>query len=242
MLVKLPSKRCRDGKSCRFYRTNICAFNHENDENHEKGNNIKIQELEIQLKNFKRINKKLQEENDALKNDIKSSIIGPKEHTELESLKSEIINLNKENSELREEMHKVEHDVEVMKGKLLDEKKENVAKNNLLQESNEKVDKVKEDLVKEVDSHKVSRKAIDELLVKTQEADQNRHCGTEETTGEMETNEWIKDMDKLCDEILERAGNVLIDEEVDYLSDSFLDDIIREREKKDNEDDYDMMI
>ena len=139
-------------------------------------------------------------------------------------------------------MHKVEHDAEVIKDKLLDEKKENVAKNNLLQESNEKVDKVKEDLVKEVDSHKVSRKAIDELLVKTQEADQNRHCGTEETNGEMETNEWIKDMDKLCDEILERAGNVLIDEEVDYLSDSFLDDIIREREKKDNEDDYDMMI
>ena len=84
--------------------------------------------MEIQLKNFKRINKKLQEENDALKNDIKSSIIGSKEHKELESLKSEIINLNKENSELREEMHKVEHDVEVMKAKLLDEKKENVKK------------------------------------------------------------------------------------------------------------------
>jgi hypothetical protein len=41
-----------------------------------------------------------------------------------------------------------------------------------LEESNEKVDKVKEDLVKEVETHSVSRKAIDELLVKTQEADQ----------------------------------------------------------------------
>ena len=88
------------------------------------------------------------------------------------SLKIETINLKKENGELREEMHKVEHDAEVMKAKLLDEKKENVSKNNLLQESNEKVDKVKEDLVKEVESHKVSRKAIDELLAKTQEADQ----------------------------------------------------------------------
>jgi hypothetical protein len=29
-------------------------------------------------KNFKRINKKLQEENDALKNEIKSSIVEPK--------------------------------------------------------------------------------------------------------------------------------------------------------------------
>ena len=51
-------------------------------------------------------------------------------------------------------------------------------------------------------------------------------------------------MDKLCDEILERAGNVLIDEENDYLSDSFLDNIIREIEKKanvidTNEDDND---
>ena len=127
--------------------------------------------MEIQLKNFKRINKKLQEENDALKNEIKSSIVEPKE-LELESLKSESINLKKENGELREEMHKVEHDAEVMKAKLLDEKKENVSKNNLLQESNEKVDKVKEDLVKEVESHKVSRKTIDELLVKTQDADQ----------------------------------------------------------------------
>ena len=148
----------------------ICAFTHENDKNPEEENNIKIHELEIQLKNFKRINKKLQEENYALKS--KSSSIEPKELKELESLKIETINLKKENGELREEMHKVEHDAEVMKAKLLDEKKENVYKNNLLQESNEKVDKVKEDLVKEVESHKVSRKAIDELLVKTQEADQ----------------------------------------------------------------------
>ena len=39
---------------------------------------------------------------------------------------------------MREEMRKVEHDVEVMKAKLLGEKKENVTKNNLLEESNEK--------------------------------------------------------------------------------------------------------
>ena len=56
--------------------------------------------------------------------------------------------------------------------KLLNEKKKNVTTNNRLQESNEKVDEVKEDLVKEVESHKVSRKTIDELLVKTQGADQ----------------------------------------------------------------------
>ena len=64
----------------------ICAFTHENDKNPEEENNIKIHELEIQLKNFKRINKKLHKENGALKNEIKSSIVEPKE---LESLKSE---------------------------------------------------------------------------------------------------------------------------------------------------------
>ena len=118
------------------------------------------------------INEKLQEENDALINEIKSSIIEAKEIRELVSLKSETINLKRESSELRKEMHNVENDVEIMKAKLLNEKKKNVTMNNRLQESNEEVDEVKEDLVKEVESLKVSRKTIDELLVKTQGADQ----------------------------------------------------------------------
>ena len=62
--------------------------------------------------------------------------------------------------------------LKTLKDEILHEKKEKVADLNRLQAANEKFDKVKDDLAKEEENHRLSRKSIVELDVKAIEAEQ----------------------------------------------------------------------
>ena len=139
---------------------NICAFLHKeivkvtSDEH-----NIKIHEPETEVTSLIILNEKLKKENDVLK----------KETKELKTTRNEAINLKNENSELKDEIVKAKNQVKIMKAEILCTNKENMTKYSILQES---IDKVKDDLVKEVESHKISNEAIVELKVKAKEAEQ----------------------------------------------------------------------
>ena len=92
-----------------------------------------------------------------------------KETKELKTTRNEAINLKNENNELKDEIVKAKNQLKIMKAEILCTNKENMTKYSILQES---IDKVKDDLVKEVESHKISKEAIVELKVKAKEAEQ----------------------------------------------------------------------
>ena len=153
-------RRCKDGETFRFFRRNICDFLHEEIvEVTNNEHNIKIHELETDVMSLKILNEQLMKENYVLK----------KETKELKTTRNEAINLKNENSELKDEIVKAKNQVKIMKAKILCTNKENMTKYSILQES---IDKVKDDLVKEVESHKISKEAIVELKVKAKEAEQ----------------------------------------------------------------------
>ena len=64
---------------------------------------------------------------------------------------------------------------------------------------------------------------------------QYRHCGTYvtiETVEDNDKNQSAIDIDKICDEVLARAEFFSHNEEEDFLSDSFIDKIMKDRETK----------
>ena len=155
-------RRCRDGESCRFFRKNVCAFLHEELEVANEEHNTKMHEMENELESLKILNDKLRKENEVLTKEIKSNIIEAKE---LEAIKINIFNSKNENHELGEEMVKAKNEVKTMKAEIICKNKEN----NVLKES---IEKVKDDLVKEFESHKMTKKTIAELEVQAKQTEQ----------------------------------------------------------------------
>eukprot|EP00090_Calanus_glacialis_P014916 TRINITY_DN23788_c0_g1_i1.p1 TRINITY_DN23788_c0_g1~~TRINITY_DN23788_c0_g1_i1.p1 ORF type:complete len:212 (-),score=53.16 TRINITY_DN23788_c0_g1_i1:116-751(-) len=144
-------RRCKDGETCRFFRRNICDFLHEEIvEVTNNEHNIKIHELETEVMSLKILDEQLMKENDVL----------TKKTKELKNIRNEAINLKNENSELKDEMLKAKSQVKIMKAEILCTNIENMTKYSILQES----------LLKEVESHKISKEAIVELVVEAQEA------------------------------------------------------------------------
>ena len=162
-----PKKKCRKGVACQFFKRDICAYNH-NDfvAVATEENNSKIKDLEKELECLKHENKKLESENDELKNHIEIQT------NEIKSIKAQSKILKRENYEFKKEILKAKKNAEILNAEILHEKKEKVTNLNLLQAANEKIDKVKDNLAKEEENHHLSRKTIAELEVKAIEAEQ----------------------------------------------------------------------
>ena len=122
--------------------------------------------MEKELECLKHENKKLESENDELKNHIEIQT------NEIKSIKAQSKILKRENYEFKKEILKAKKNAEILNAEILHEKKEKVTNLNLLQAANEKIDKVKDDLAKEEENHHLSRKTIAELEVKAIEAEQ----------------------------------------------------------------------
>ena len=99
----------------------------------------------------------------------KENYVLTKETKDLKTKENETINMEKENVELKEETVKAKKQVKNMKTEILCKKKEDETKYNVLQET---IDKVNDDLVNEVESHKISKNTIVELEAKAREAEQ----------------------------------------------------------------------
>lgn len=144
-------RRCKNGEECKFVRKNICAYSHVEEDQHEK-----VHELKKELESLKALNRKLENENNKLREEAKVH---------------KNVAVQNENNELNKEVSKVKNDIKNLKDENVLEKKEGIIKTNFLREANKIIDKFKDDLASEVRKHQISKDAIKELHVKVEEAE-----------------------------------------------------------------------
>ena len=143
-------RSCKNGEECKFFRKNICTYSHV-----EKEKNYEVHELKKELESLKALNRKLENENNKLRE-------------EAEVQKN--VAVQNENSELNKEVSKVKNYIKNLRDENVLGKKEGIIKTNLLREANKKINSLKDDLALEVRKHQISKDAIKELDVKVEEA------------------------------------------------------------------------